>query len=334
MANTRGRGGGSKAGGGSKTGGGSKRSSGKRASGITLTVGEREIDVSSPDSVMFPDDGITKRQLVEYYLHVSEVMVPHVRGRALTIERFPKGIGGKGFLQKQAADHYPPWIPRVRVPGKQGRDVDYPVANDPAALVYLANQRCVTFHITSAPARTPETPDQVIFDFDPQDGSQASFEKVRQCAGIVGEELDRLGLRTFLKTSGSRGLHVIAPIEPELDVDDVRAFARAIGERLATKHPRLMTVEMLKKDRGDRVFVDYLRNGYAQTVVAPYTVRARPGAPVSTPLTWDELTDSDLNAQKYKIGDVLARLGKMRDPWHELAKHARSLPRARAKLGS
>ncbi|MCB9751262.1 MAG: ATP-dependent DNA ligase [Myxococcales bacterium] len=312
-----------------------KTSGAKRArASQTLELGGRSIKLTSQTAVMFPADAITKGDLVAYYRDIAEVMLPHVRGRPLTVQRFSKGIDGKGFMQKQASDHYPDWIPRAHVPSKSGRGngVDHPVCDEAAALVYLANQRCVTLHITSARADKLEHPDQVIFDFDPPDGQPASFERVRIGAGMLGELLDELGLVPFLKTSGSRGLHVIAPIERDTEVDDVRAFARSVCEWMAREQPKLFTTEMSKKARGDRVFLDYLRNGYAQTVVAAYSVRPLAGAPVSTPLVWDELSEPGLHAQTYTLKSVRERLGRRQCPWADFHGRAVSLEGPRAAL--
>ncbi len=310
-----------------------KRASRSRAK-QKIDIDGRTVELSSQSATMFPDDGLSKGDLVSYYRDIAELMLPHVRERPLTVQRFSKGVGSRGFLQKQAGDHYPAWIPRAHVPSKSGRGkgVDHAVCNEPAALVYLANQRCVTFHVSSTRADMLEHPDQVIFDFDPTDASPASFERVRQGAGMIGELLDELGLTPYLKTSGSRGLHVIAPIERDTQVDEVRAFARAVCELMAQQQPTLFTTEMSKKARGDRVFLDYLRNGYAQTVVAAYTVRPLAGAPVSTPLTWDELSAPDLHAQRYTVKNVRERLGRMTCPWADFYAHAVSLAGPRAAL--
>ncbi len=293
----------------------------KSGSKKVVHIGGRTIAISSADSQMFPG-GITKGDLVDYYEAVSDVMIGFLRERPLTVQRFPKGIGVRGFLQKKAPSHTPAWIERVQVHKQAGEIVEYAMCQSTAALVYFANQRSVTFHVPSARQDRLTHPDQLIFDFDPSDDD---FEKVRKSAGLVGELLDDIGLVSFLKTSGSRGLHVVAPIARTHHVDDVRAFAKQLCSHLAGQHPNLVTTEMSKKKRGSRVFLDYLRNGVNQTLVAPYSVRPLPTAPVSTPLTWDELSDPKLHAQRFNIRSVLARLGRRLDPWHDIHDHARPL---------
>ncbi len=295
-----------------------------------VEIGGRRIEISSADSDMF-SGGLTKGDLVDFYEAVSEVMIGHLRDRPLTVQRFPRGIGARGFLQKQAPGHTPAWIERVAVPKQGGGSVEYALCQSVADIIYFANQRAITFHVPSARRDRLEYPDQLIFDFDPSDDD---FEKVRQSAGVVGELLDDIGLRGYLKTSGSRGLHIIAPIVRELHIDDVRAFAKQMCRHLAQVHSGLVTIEMKKKDRGKRVFLDYLRNSFSATMVAPYSVRPLAGAPVSTPLTWDELSDPALHAQRYDTRAVLARLGKRLDPWHDIGDHARSLKDAKRRFES
>ncbi|MGB1012528.1 MAG: non-homologous end-joining DNA ligase [Nannocystaceae bacterium] len=295
----------------------------------TVKLGGRTIEISSSASVMFPGTGLTKGELVAYYEAVCEVMVPHIRDRPLTQNRFPRGIGTRGFLQKQAPNHTPSWIARVKIPKKDGGHIDYALCQDAPALIYFANQRCVAFHVPSARQDALACPDQLVFDFDPSDDD---FEKVRRAAGIVAELLDGLELRSYLKTSGSRGLHIVTPIVREMSIDDVRGFAKQMCRYLVGNHPDLVTVEMSKSKRGKRVFLDYLRNGFAQTLVAPYSVRPLPGAPVSTPLSWDELSDPQLHPQGFKVADVLKRLGKQVDPWHDIARSPNDLSAAKRRF--
>lgn len=297
----------------------------------TITVGGVQISLSSGEKLLFPDDDITKADLVEYYRSVADVMVPHLRGRPLTLHRFPGGIDGQKFYQKQASEHFPTWIRRVMMRSADGGETHYVVADDAATIVYLANQNCIVFH--PCPVRAPELhrPDLLILDLDPSDDD---FEKVREGAQRLRGILTQLGLVPFLKTTGSRGLHVVAPLIPEEDEAAVSGFVRQVAELLVREAPDRFTTEISKAARGDRVFVDYLRNGKAQTAAAPYSVRALPGAPVAMPIRWAELEDPALDARRYRLRDVPAVLEERGDVWRDIHADARSLAAARAKLGA
>lgn len=300
---------------------------GKRTT--TITVGAVQISLSSADKLLFPEDDITKADLVDYYLAVAGVMVPHLARRPLTLHRFPAGIEGQKFYQKQASEHFPRWIPRVTLRGAEGGETEYVTADDAATLVYLANQNCVVFHPCATRAPELHRPDLLILDLDPSDGD---FEKVREGAQRLRGILSAAGLVPFLKTTGSRGLHVVAPIVPEEDEDGVRQFARHIAELLVQEAPERFTVAMSKAARGGRVFVDHLCNGRAQTAVAPYSVRALPGAPVAMPIRWSELDDPALDARRYRLRDAPAVLEERGDVWRDIRQSARPLGPARARL--
>ena len=295
----------------------------------TITVGAVQISLSSPERVMFPEDDITKGDLVDYYRAVADVMVPHLARRPLTLHRFPSGIEGQKFYQKQASEHFPGWIQRVTLRSADGGETEYVTADDAATIVYLANQNCVVFHPCSTRAPDLHRPDLLILDLDPSDDD---FEKVREGAQRLRGILSEVGLVPFLKTTGSRGLHVVAPIVPEEDEDGVRQFARLIADVLVREAPERFTVEMSKAARGRRVFVDHLRNGKAQTAAAPYTVRALPGAPVAMPIRWAELEDPALDARRYRLRDAPAVLEERGDLWKDIQLSARPLGPARAKL--
>jgi len=295
----------------------------------TITVGEVQISLSSEDRVLFPEDDITKGDLIEYYRAVADVMVPHVARRPLTLHRFPGGIDGQKFYQKQAAEYFPRWIHRATLRSADGDDKEYVTADDAASIVYLANQNCVVFHPCSSRAPELHKPDLLILDLDPSDND---FEKVREGAQRLRGILSEVGLVPFLKTTGSRGLHVVAPIVPEEDEDGVRQFARLIADVLVREAPERFTVEMSKAARGRRVFVDHLRNGKAQTAAAPYSVRALPGAPVAMPIRWAELEDPALDARRYRLRDAPGVLAERGDVWRDIQLSARPLGPARARL--
>jgi bifunctional non-homologous end joining protein LigD len=288
------------------------------------------VEVTHPDRLLFPADGITKGDVVDYYRRVAPVMVPHLRNRPLMLERFRQGIDQGGFYQKEASDYFPPWLRRVEV-SKAGGVVHHPVVDSEDGLVYLANQGCLTFHCWPARADRLRQPDRVTFDLDPPAGA---FAIVRATALRLRKLVDRLGLVPFVQTTGSRGLHVVVPIVPGPDNDEVLAFAHAVARTLAASDPARLTTEFRKAKRGRRVYLDVARNGYAQTVVAPYSVRARPGAPVATPLDWDEVRTTRLAPDRWTIGNVFRRLGAKADPWRGMAGQARPLDEAWARLES
>jgi bifunctional non-homologous end joining protein LigD len=287
-----------------------------------------EVTVTHPDRVLFPGDGITKGDIVDYYRRIAPVMLPHVRNRPLMLERYREGIDKGGFYQKEAAAHFPPFIRRVEV-GKAGGVVHHPVVDSDEGLVYLANQGCLTFHCWPAQADRLRQPDRLIFDLDPPPGA---FATVRATALRLRKLFERLGLAAFVQTTGSRGLHVVAPLVPGPDTDEVLAFAGAVAGVLADADPAHLTTEFRKAKRGDRIYLDIARNGYAQTVVAPYSVRARPGAPVATPLDWDEVRTTRLAPDRWTIANVFRRLGAKPDPWRGMDRHARPLADAWARL--
>ncbi len=280
------------------------------------------VRISSPDKVLFPPD-ITKRQLAEHYERVAASMIPLVRDRPLTLHSYPNGIAGEGIYIKQAPKHFPPWIKRVTV-RKRGGTVDHAVANRPETLVYLAGQNVITPHVWLSRADNIRKPDRMIFDFDPE---HERFGEVRAAARALGDVLRDHGLVPHAMTSGSRGLHVTVPLRRTRTFDEVRAFADAIGDLMVEQNPKRLTRVWSKAERGDRIYVDTGRNAYAQHAVAPYAVRAKPAAPVATPLRWDELSERSLRPGSWTLRTIGDRLAADGDPWAGIAKHAKPLPK-------
>ena len=293
-----------------------------------VRVDRREIEISRPEKVLFPEDGITKGDLIEYYARIAPRMLPHLRDRPLTLERYPNGINTKRFFQKEVSSYFPKWIRTVTVE-KVGGTVTHVLCNDTATLVYLANQACVTPHIFLSRADKVEIPDQLVFDLDPQ-GDE--FEVVRTTALAFKQVLDDVGLPAFLKTTGSRGLHVVVPLKRRESYDSVRAFGRELAAIVVSQAPDSRTMEQLKANRGKRVFIDTNRNGYAQLVAPAYAVRARQGAPVSVLLDWSELKKKDLRSNSFTIKTIFDRLDRVSDPWADFWDQAVSLTSARRKL--
>lgn len=299
----------------------------KKASTLSIESDGHTIECSSTDRVVFPDVGVTKGDVIEYYSDMADAMLPELRDRPLTMERFTKGLAGGGFFQKHVQKHYPDWIDRVTVPGKT--TVTYPIANTAASLVYFANQGALALHIWTSRVATIESPDMIVFDLDPPEGG---FELVRKTALILRDALKTLGLTAFVKTTGSKGLHVVVPLDGKDTFADVHALGHALGKQLETEHPDLITFEFYKKDRKGRLYFDVMRNAPGATFVAPYSLRGKPTAPVSAPIEWDELSDKSLKADKYTLQNVRERLAKDGDPWKGLRKKPGSAKKALSKL--
>jgi bifunctional non-homologous end joining protein LigD len=297
-----------------------------KAKPLEMDVDGRAVPVSSPDKVLFPEDGFTKADLADYYARVADVMLPHLEGRPISMLRYPDGIDGESFFQKDVPDYFPGWIRRAKV-RKEGGALEMMIAEEAADLVYLASQACVTPHVWLSRIDRPQRPDRLIFDFDP---SGDDFGPVRDGARRMRELLEELGLVPFVMTTGSRGLHVTVPLDRSADFDQVREFARGCAELLVRRRPGQLTVEHRKAKRGDRVYVDTGRNAYAQTGVAPYAVRALPGAPVATPLDWSELGRA--RPRSTTIANLFRRLGRKDDPWADIDRRARGLGKAAKRL--
>ncbi len=261
------------------------------------------MEVSSPDKVMFPAEGVTKLDVAEHYRLVADRMLDFCAGRPLTLQRFPRGIDAKGFMQKNAADHFPDSIQRLPVPKRNGGETLYPVVDRPEDIAYLANQNTVTFHMWTSSAARPGRPDWLVIDLDPEAGDLSG---VRSATRLIGELLTSFEVEGFPVATGSKGFHVWVPLDGELGFDDVALTARALAGLATTEAPEEVTTEFLKKNRDGRVFVDWLRNGPIATVVVPFSLRPRPGAPVAVPLRWEELAEAEPDG--WHLGELDDRL--------------------------
>ncbi len=289
----------------------------------TIELDGHTIEISKPERLYFPESGITKGELVEYYRDVAPVMLTHLRDRPVALLRYVKGIAGPSFYQKRFPKAFPRWIEHLDVVNTYDEEVQFVVVQNAASLVYLANQGCITLHAFTAPTKNIRFPDRMILDLDPH--GAASFDDVLFGAHAVRAALESRGLPAFVMTTGSRGLHVVTPIKTLHHIDRVRAYARAIAEALIDEHPDRFTIEQRKSNRGDRIFLDYMRNGFASTGVAPYAVRPIEGAPVATPVEWDELDAADFGPQRWTIANVRERLAERSDPWRDIAAAAVAL---------
>ena len=297
---------------------------------LDLRVGDIVIACTNVDRVVFTNTAITKGDVIGYYRDVAELMLPELTGRPLTLERFTKGIEAGGFFQKHWQKHFPAWLDHVEAGGKTR--VTYPICDTPAGLVYFANQGAIAMHVWTSRKRDLERPDVLVFDLDPPEGK---FALARQAARLVRDELEALELATFVKTTGGKGLHVVAPLDGASTFAEVNVLADAISKRLCARHRDLLTMEFYKKDRGDRLFLDTMRNAPGATFIAPYSLRGRPNAPVSTPVTWYELEDPELRADNFTLRSLPAVLQRRGDPWRELRAQEGSVAAAmRAFSGS
>jgi bifunctional non-homologous end joining protein LigD len=304
--------------------------SGKQAEAVK--VSGVTIELSNTGKTLFPGDQVTKGDLVGYYRDIAARMLPYLRDRPISMERYPDGITGERIVQKNVPRYFPDWIARTRVK-KQGGTLVQVICDKPATLVYLANQACIEMHAFLSRTGALDRADQLIFDLDPPDDHR--FDQVKHLALRLRALLEgELGLTAFVKTTGGRGLHVHVPLNASDDFDTVRGFARQVSEVLAAREPDSLTVEQRKDSRGDRVYSDVMRNAYAQTAVAPYSVRARPGAPVATPLDWAELEDPGLTPHQFTLRTLAARLDRLgtSDPWAGMARRRYGLARPAQRL--
>jgi len=281
--------------------------------------------ITHPEKILFPHDGITKGELCAYYQAVAPLMVPHISGRPITMERFPAGITKKGFIQKDVSKGFPDWLERVAVAKRQGdpgEEVHYPLVTDERSLLWLANQNSITPHVWTARVPRLHHPDLCVFDLDP---SEEDPKALRAAVLAVRDLLDELGLQSVVKTSGSKGFHVVVPLDGKTDYDAVWRFGHGAGAVLVKRHPTLLTQEFIKADRGRRILVDTGRNLAGATFAAVYAVRPKEGAPVSAPCTWDEIETGRVGPRTFTLRTMSKRLGEVGDLWEKIAQHASSL---------
>jgi bifunctional non-homologous end joining protein LigD len=279
--------------------------------------------ITHPAKVLFPDDGITKGELASYYESIAPIMLPHIRARPVTMERYPAGIDKKGFWQKDVSKGFPEWLERIEVPKKDGT-VHHPLVTDTRSLLWIANQNTITLHVWVSRAPDLYYPDVCVFDLDPSHEDEPDV--LRAAALALRDLLNELGLSSWVKTSGSKGFHILVPLDAKSRTGDVARFAHAVGALLVTRDPQHLTQEFSKADRGGRILVDTGRNGYSATFAAAYAVRAKAGAPVSAPCTWEEVERGGVGPRTFTLRTMAARVAEVGDPWSEM----RSRPAGRA----
>ena len=285
--------------------------------------------ISNPGKVFWPEEGYTKLDLANFYRDVFDLLAPYVKDRILTLERCPDGLAGQCFYQKEKPESMPKGTPTRRIANATGKrqSTNYVVGGSVLTQLALVNLGCIPVHVTGSRAKTFPKPDWVCFDLDPGSGK---FRDAAEAGILVKEVLDRLKLKSFPKTSGSRGLHVFVPIRLGPSANEVLKFAESVVAKLAAEHPKLLTTEHAIAARGKRVYLDPFRNGSVQTVVSPYSVRRKPHAPVSTPLAWSEVKTS-LDPAEFNIGNFKSRR-KRNDPWAEFFASRENLKAAQKEL--
>jgi bifunctional non-homologous end joining protein LigD len=284
--------------------------------------------ITHPEKVLFPDDGITKGDLAAYYEAIAPVMLPHLRGRPLTMERYPAGIAREGFWQKDVSKGFPDWLARVEVPKKDGV-VHHPVVTDVRSLLWTANQNTITHHVWTSRAPRLQYPDICVFDLDPSTDDVAS---VRAAAIGLRDLLEELTLPSWIKTTGSKGFHIVVPLDGKTPMGQAARFVDAAGKLFVSLAPDSLTQEFSKVDRRGRIYVDTGRNGYHSTFAAAYTVRAKRGAPVSAPCTWKEVERGEVEPGTFTLRNITDRVGKIGDVWADMGRRGKSLKRPMEKL--
>ena len=299
---------------------------------VAVEVGGRSLSLSNLDKVLYPKTGFTKGEVIDYYARIAPVLVPHLSGRCITLRRFPNGVEGKSFFEKRCASHRPDWVETAVGPGDSGGEIHYCCIEEPAALVWTANLAALELHSPMAFASDLENPSMLVFDLDP--GAPATITECCAVALDLVEVLDSVGLDAFPKTSGSKGLQVYVPLNTSGDDahthDHASSFALACGQLLARQKPDDVVVTMKKADRPGKVFVDWSQNSRHKTTSAVYTMRARPEPTVSTPVTWDEVSDgADGEPLRFETADVLDRVAEFGDLFAPTLELEQRLPSSR-----
>lgn len=295
-----------------------------------MQYGPYNVDIKNRDKIYFPDTNLTKGDIIDYYDKIAGYLLPFLKDRPLTLRRFPDGIEEKGFYQKEEADYFPDWIKVARVSKKEGGTISQVICNNKATLIYLVNQGTISFHPWLSTTAELNKPNKLVFDLDPPQGN---FDLVLEGAKFLRSLLeDELGLNAFVMTTGSEGLHVLCSLRVKKGFDEVRSFASNVAKFMAQEQPGDFTVAMRKKKREGRLFVDYLRNAYGQTSIPPYSLRALEGAPVATPLEWEELDKDRLTSQSYHLKNIFRRLSQKDDSWNYFQQRAKNLDKSMDKL--
>lgn len=281
----------------------------------------KELIVSHPDKILFPKDNITKLMIIEYYYKIAEKMFFLTKNHLLTMQRFPEGITKEGFWHKNCPEYFPKWIKRFNTKKEDGQDISYAVINNLKIFAFVANYYSITNHISLSTSLKPTSPDRIVFDLDPSLNND--FSKVQEVALLINKILDKKNIISFVMTTGSRGLHIVVPIKQIYSNKEIKLFAEKIALEASLELPEKITLNIRKEKREDKVFIDTLRNNHGQTVVAPYSLRAKDGAPVATPILWKEAGLKELTPTKYNIYNVFEQ--SKENSWENFSKTANKL---------
>jgi bifunctional non-homologous end joining protein LigD len=287
-----------------------------------IQINKKSIKLSNLDKLYYPDKKYIKQDIIDYYNKIASYILPHIKNRPLVMQRFPDGINNEGFYQKEIPDYFPTWIEKKVIDLEKEGSQSLVVVEKKADLIYLVNQGTLIFHVWLCKKQNINKPDKIIFDLDPSDNDD--FGMVKFAATKLKSIFEEKNLSVFVMTTGSKGLHVIMPIKPRAEFDKIRELAKTIAEELVNQYPGILTTELRKEKRKGRIFLDYLRNAFGQTTVAPYSLRAIKNAPIATPLDWSELPLLN-DPQKYNLSNIFKRLGHKKDPWKDLYDEARNL---------
>jgi bifunctional non-homologous end joining protein LigD len=283
-----------------------------------IKAGRRKIEITNGDKLYYPVNGITKHEVAEYYNNMSEYILPHMKERAITMHRFPEGINGQNFYQHKASDYFPEWIDTNILKKKEGGKIEHVICNDKASLIYLVNQGCIVPHVWLSRVSNPDYPDKMLFDLDPPENN---FSLVKEAALKLNEKLeDILDAPAFVMSTGSKGIHVLIPLDGKSNFDTVREIAQKIAANLAEENSKYFTIEMRKNKRNGRLYLDTTRNAYSQTSVIPYAIRALEKAPVAYPMDWQELKGKEFDPQKFNFKNIFKRLNRKKDPLNDFFK--------------
>lgn len=288
-----------------------------------IESGGRTVEISSRDKTFYPDSGLTKGDILDYYLQIADYILPHLKNRPVTMHRFPDGIGDKEFYQKQAPGYFPGWIDLVKVKNRDGGVTEYVLCNNRETLIYLVNQSSIVIHTWLSKKKRLENPDRMIFDLDP---AGDDFEIVKDAAKKLKRLLgDEMNLENYIMTTGSRGLHVVVPLSDYVSFEKSQEFSRFAAEIMVEREPDKFTTNVRKEKRKAKLYIDTARNAFGQTAIAPYSLRALKNAPIATPLEWGELDNPGLDPQTYHIKNIFRRLGQKSDPWKKMGQDRVSL---------
>jgi len=293
-----------------------------------IKIGNSTIEITNAEKIYYPKNRIKKGDVLDYYCKISEYLLPHIKKRLLSMHRYPNGIEYQHFIQQEIPGYFPPWIARKRVK-KEGGFITHTICDNKQTLIYLSNEAVLEFHIWLSRSDNVTNPDKIIFDLDPPKGNT---QKARKAALAMKEILDDISLRSYVMSTGSNGYHIIVPLDGKLSFKKTHPISEKIARIAEKSYPSLLTTEQRKEKRRGRVFVDYIRNSYGQTSIAPYSLRAKNGAPIATPLSWDEMRRASTDPAKYDFKNIFRRLSRTGDLWQNIYEEKQSLTQAKGKL--